>query len=156
MSSSFITAAHNKVRLITHSSTPCIWGFLSGLDILWVFSNIMIHGIGIEIVDVDRFSGVMLRRGERFLKRLFTANELDYCMNKSRPEESLAARFAAKKSFMKAVGKTVNFLDMEISANPDGRPELHAKGLAASFKVEISMSHDKGLAIGSAIASVPQ
>lgn len=109
----------------------------------------MIHGIGIEILDVDRFLSVMQRRGERFLKRLFTANELDYCMRKSRPEESLAARFAAKVSFMKAVGKTIRFIDMEIIANPDGRPALHVKGVP--FKVEISMSHDKGLAIAQAI-----
>lgn len=115
----------------------------------------MIHGIGIEIVDVDRFSRVMQRRGERFLKRLFTANELDYCMRQRRPEEHLAARFAAKASFLKAVGKTIRFIDMEISRNPDGRPELHAKGIAASFKAEISMSHDGGLAIAEAIVYLP-
>ncbi|MBI5236056.1 MAG: holo-ACP synthase [Deltaproteobacteria bacterium] len=111
----------------------------------------MIHGIGIEIIDVDRFFRVMERRGERFLKRLFTADELDYCMRKRRPEERLAARFAAKKSFMKAVGKTVNFLDMEIRSDVDGRPTLHVNGLDDSFRIVISLSHDKGLAIAQAI-----
>jgi holo-[acyl-carrier protein] synthase len=56
---------------------------------------------GIDIVEIPRFEKALSRWGERFLERVYTANELTICQGRV-PE--LAARFAAKEAVMKALG----------------------------------------------------
>ena len=60
-------------------------------------------GIGIDLVDVQRFRTVLQRR-EKISERLFTKDELSYCNSAADPTERLAARFAAKEAVMKALG----------------------------------------------------
>jgi len=55
-----------------------------------------IEGIGTDIVDIDRIRNIILRKGQRFLERVFTGVELDYCLARKNPYPCLAARFAAK------------------------------------------------------------
>ncbi|MBI5586834.1 MAG: holo-ACP synthase [Deltaproteobacteria bacterium] len=111
----------------------------------------MIYGIGIDAVDVSRFRTAMERRGERLLQRLFTQSELDYCMGKKAPEVHLAARFAGKVSFIKAIGRRFDFRDVEITRDPDGRPSVAAKGLEKGFRVNISITHDGGISLAETI-----
>lgn len=114
----------------------------------------MIRGIGIDAVDVARFRAAMDKRGERFLARLFTPSEIEYCTHRKRPEEHLAARFAAKVSVFKATGVSFRFTDIEIRRSASGMPEvcfLSGRGIAG-VHLFISMSHDAGLGIASAIA----
>jgi holo-[acyl-carrier protein] synthase len=59
-------------------------------------------GLGADIVDIDRIRGVHERQGARFLQRVFTGEELDYCLAMKHPHKHLAARFAAKEAVSKA------------------------------------------------------
>lgn len=59
-------------------------------------------GLGADLVDVDRIRGVMDRQGERFLNRVFTAEEQAYCLGMKYPHKHFAARFAAKEAVSKA------------------------------------------------------
>jgi holo-[acyl-carrier protein] synthase len=59
-------------------------------------------GLGSDLVDVDRIRGVWDRQGERFLERVFTAEERQYCLGMKFPHKHLAARFAAKEAVCKA------------------------------------------------------
>jgi len=111
----------------------------------------MIHGIGIDLVDVGRFKAAMDRRGQRFLKRLFTENEISYCMRQRNPETHLAARFAAKVSLCKAVGRWSRFTDIEISRAEGGRPVVRAKGVDG-LRFSVSISHDGNLSVAETIA----
>lgn len=111
----------------------------------------MIEGIGIDIVDVERFKGAVERRGERFLRRLFTDSELLYARGKKRPETHLAARFAAKVSVMKAVGAHQNLRSIEITNDGSGRPVAEASGLDKNLRISISITHDGGLAVAKAV-----
>ena len=63
-----------------------------------------VMGLGVDLVLVPRFKKALDRWGERLTRRLFTAEELGYCLSRSRPEIHLAARFAAKEAFLKALG----------------------------------------------------
>ena len=56
----------------------------------------MIVGSGIDLVEVGRIQHSMERYGARFLNRVFTRAEQDYCLRKRAAAESFAARFAAK------------------------------------------------------------
>lgn len=111
----------------------------------------MIYGIGIDIVDIARFRAAMKRRGERFLRRLFTREELSYCMSQRFPERHLSARFACKVSFFKALGRRMRFSDVEVTRDPSGSPRLRAAGLGKGFKSNISMSHDGALSVAETI-----
>lgn len=112
----------------------------------------MIYGIGIDAVDIARFKSIVERRGDKFLKRLFTPAELGYCMNKKRPEAHLSARFAAKASVLKALGSASmgGFSMIEIRRDSLGRPRASGS-ILEGLKVNISLAHEKGLAIAEAI-----
>jgi len=113
----------------------------------------MIHGIGIDVVDIPRFASAMERFGERLAARLFTGAELDYCMAKRRPEVHLAARFAAKESFFKAMGRRMRYSDVEVTRTEDGRPGIRLSDPAAALglAIDLSISHDGGLGVAETI-----
>lgn len=111
----------------------------------------MIHGIGIDSIEVSRFARAMTRWGQRLEKRLFTASELDYCLKQRRPERHLSARFAAKVSFFKALGRAMPYKDVEVAKDASGAPIVRAKGLPAGLKVNLSISHDGDLSIAGTI-----
>lgn len=105
----------------------------------------MIEGIGIDVVDIERFTA-SLERTPSLGPRLFTAVEL------SLPISSQAARFAAKEALAKALnaGKGLPWLDAEIVNLESGKPEFLFRGeiaqLIAGAKVHLSISHDAGIA----------
>ncbi len=108
----------------------------------------MIVGVGIDVVDVERF-GATLERTPSLRSRLFTAVERDL------PLASLAARFAAKEALAKALGAPagLHWLDAEVRRDPSGRPTLAISGSVATRAgelgartVHVSLSHDAGIA----------
>ena len=88
----------------------------------------MIRGIGVDIVKVDRIEQAVERWGSRFLKRIFTAAEIERCQQRARPAQCLALRFAAKEAFAKALGlgmrKGLRWRDIEVVHNHLGKPDL--------------------------------
>ncbi|MGB8656820.1 MAG: holo-ACP synthase [Candidatus Zixiibacteriota bacterium] len=119
----------------------------------------MLAGVGVDIIEVPRINLAIRRWGDRFLKRVFTTAERDYCMRKAFPEQSLAARFAAKEAVLKAMGtglsSGIGWTEVEIVNRESGKPEvkLGKKTLEriGSKRILISISHTKGFAIASAI-----
>ena len=94
--------------------------------------------LGIDLVDVARFSTVLSRRPS-VRDRLFTAGELGYALELANPVPSLAARFAAKEAVMKALGVGLGafpFSDVEVRRQPSGEPSLCLTGRAAALAAE--------------------
>lgn len=119
-------------------------------------------GIGIDVVEVDRVKSSLDEFGERFLDRLFTAAEREYCEKQKRPELHLAARFAAKEAIAKAfgtgIGKEIGWLDLEILRRESGEPEVRMLGHGASYakkrgvtQVMVSLTHAKHYAAANAV-----
>ena len=92
----------------------------------------MIYGIGVDLVYVPRIERVLARWGDRFLDRVFTADEQALCLSRPRPACAFAMRFAAKEAFSKAIGsgmkRGVNWRDIEVFHHPGGRPGIRARG----------------------------
>jgi holo-[acyl-carrier protein] synthase len=117
--------------------------------------------IGIDIVDIDRVEAAV-ERTPRFLSRVFTAGELDYCLAKRNPYPSLAVRFAVKEAFRKidlCFCQGIRFQDVEVAVREGGRPELflHAQALARTKEIgidrwEMSLAHSRNQAIAAIIA----
>jgi holo-[acyl-carrier protein] synthase len=94
----------------------------------------VIAGLGTDIVEVGRIERGHQRHGRRFLDRLFTAAEIEYCERQGHPFQSYAARFAAKEAFLKALGRPrrdgIRWRDMEVVRTGTGAPELRLRGRA--------------------------
>lgn len=105
----------------------------------------MIVGTGIDIAEVPRIREVIERHGERFLKRIFTEGEIQYCESKANRMERYAARFAAKEAGMKAIGTGwnhgVRWRDIEVARKPGGRPTLLLHGKAAEFAAKLGATN---------------
>ena len=101
----------------------------------------MIVGTGIDITEVPRIREAIEHHGERFLKRVFTEGEIQYCESKANRIERYAARFAAKEAGMKAIGTGwnhgVRWRDIEVARKPGGRPTLLLHGKAAEFAAKL-------------------
>jgi holo-[acyl-carrier protein] synthase len=105
----------------------------------------MIVGTGIDIAEVPRIREVIERYGQRFLQRVFTEGEIQYCESKANRVERYAARFAAKEAGMKALGTGwnhgVRWRDIEVARKPGGRPTLLLHGKAAEFAAKLGTTN---------------
>jgi len=124
--------------------------------------NAVAHGI--DMVACRRLEEAIERHGDRFLRRVFTQTELDYCCGKLRRTEHLAGRFAAKEAVLKVLGtgwrNGINWTDIEVVNLPSGQPKVRLTGRCRELADEmglsnilISISHIDTHAIASAIAS---
>lgn len=118
----------------------------------------MITGIGTDIVAIDRFQRFIDENNSTLLQRVFTEHELTACLSRKNSAACLAARFAAKEAFLKALGTGLRdgiaWQDMEMRNNGLGKPELHLAGKARELfltrqltSVHLSVSHDNGSAV---------
>ena len=114
----------------------------------------MISGVGVDVVDIDRFRE-SLERTPTLRERLFTAAEGEL------PLESMAARFAAKEAFVKALRGPagMSWQDIEVVTTSNGAPEFALHGAAAARAKElgitsthVSLSHDGGVATAFVVA----
>ncbi|MGA2808989.1 MAG: holo-ACP synthase [Terracidiphilus sp.] len=122
----------------------------------------MIVGTGIDLTEIGRIQQSVERYGQRFLNRVYTAQEQAYCLRKRKSAESFAARFAAKEAGAKALGTGisygVNWLEIEVVREPSGRPTLRFHGRAAEFaarlgaaRAALSLTHTDNLAMASVV-----
>ncbi|MEI8176624.1 MAG: holo-ACP synthase [Candidatus Omnitrophota bacterium] len=122
----------------------------------------MILGTGVDIVETARIRRAAIKWKDRFLRRVFTDNELRYARTKKFVYEHLAARFAAKEAVLKAFGDssiaTMEWKEIEIVNNDDGKPIVRLDGAAKRTMVKrnikeimVSLSHSKNYAVANAI-----
>ncbi len=117
----------------------------------------MIYGIGTDIIKVERIKDAADRWGERFLRKVFTEDEIAHCLRKKDPYPSLSVRFAAKEALIKAVGLRISaFTDIEILNDKHGKPVLKMLGRLEAYFNEhslcashVSLSHEReyGIAV---------
>src|SRR5262245_17018128 len=114
----------------------------------------MITGIGIDVVQNERIRDSIQRFGDRFVDRIYTAAEKEYCRNAAHPAIHYAARWAAKEAAFKALGTGwaagVTWKDVEVLRLDSGKPELHLFGEAlaragslGATKFYVSLTHDQ-------------
>ncbi|MGZ4788853.1 MAG: holo-[acyl-carrier-protein] synthase [Terriglobales bacterium] len=105
----------------------------------------MIVGTGVDITEVPRIAAAIERFGNRFLKRIFTDNEIRYCESKQNRVERYAARFAAKEAALKAIGtgwrRGVSWTEVEVTREPSGRPTMTFHGVAGEFAAKLGVKH---------------
>ena len=124
-------------------------------------SGVNVNSIGTDIEEIGRIKEMCERWGDKFLKRIFTSREIEYCNSLAEKYGSIAARFAAKEAILKAFGtgltKGMRWQDIEILNNGNGKPmvKLHgeARKHANEDQVLISLSHARTYVVAMAVIS---
>ena len=122
----------------------------------------MIIGTGIDLVEIVRFRKVVERLKDRFLLRVFTPGEQQFCKQHRDPVPHFAARFAAKEALFKALGtgwaKGVTWLDVEVQRERQDAPKIVLHGEAQRLstelgtqRVHLSLTHSDNWAIAMVI-----
>jgi len=125
-----------------------------------------IAGTGVDLIEVDRVKRALESEatGERFLSRVFTAGEREYCESRGRAKyQSYAARFAAKEATMKALGtgwsRNVGWREIEVVRERGRAPQIELSGKAAEFakrkgfkRFHLTITHTKQQAMAWVIA----
>ena len=106
----------------------------------------MIVGLGTDLTDIRRIEKAFSRFGDAFVNRIFTEREQAYCNAKPARKRmsAYAARFAAKEACSKALGtgmRGISWTEMEIAAQPNGKPELVLTG--GALKRMLSLTDGK-------------
>ena len=115
---------------------------------------------GIDIIEVDRIKSSIEKLGEKFLKRVFTEEEIKYCNNKNKMKyQSFAARFTAKEAILKAISGVlenkydISWLNIEILNDENGRPNVKFIDYKLDLidQIDISLSHIEEYAIANCV-----
>jgi holo-[acyl-carrier protein] synthase len=117
----------------------------------------MIVGVGLDVVETERIAHALAAHGRKFEQRVYTAAEQAACAPRADRAQALAARFAAKEAFLKALGtgwvRGVSLRQVEVVEGQGGRPALKLAGAAAARarrkrvrKIHVTLSHQPGLA----------
>ena len=116
------------------------------------------HTVGVDIVEISRIAQTLERWGNRFLQRVYTVREQEYCRGRV---PQLASRFAAKEAVMKALGtgrRGLNWREIEVVRRPGGPPSVQLEGRASEVakrmavsQVALSLSHSSEYAIASVV-----
>lgn len=109
--------------------------------------------VGVDLVEIARVAAAVARYGERFLARVYTADERAYAAGRA---PALAVRFAAKEATAKALGTgigPVGWRNIEVRNDATGKPSLTLHGAAADvareagfFEWQVSVTHSRTIA----------
>ncbi len=111
---------------------------------------------GTDIIEIARIEESINKLGEKFLERVFTKNEIEYCESKNiQKYQHYAARFAAKEAAFKAISWKIKdkyevcWKDFEVVNDKQGRPKLNIIGISLKGveNIDVSLSHCKEYAI---------
>jgi holo-[acyl-carrier protein] synthase len=125
-----------------------------------------VKGIGVDLALISRLREVVGRWGERFLRRVFTEEEIAYCRRRRDPIPHFAARFAAKEATLKALGTGlrmgVSWREMEVRRERGEAPTMVLSGRCQAIalakgarRVLITLTHDGDYALAQAMLVGP-
>lgn len=117
---------------------------------------------GIDIIEVARVKNNIEDFGDKFLNKIYTKEEIEYCESKSiNKYQSYAGRFAAKEAVFKAISPLldnkyhINWKDIEIVNDKNGRPLVNLYNNEIfnlqNIKIDISISHIKDTAVANVV-----
>ena len=113
---------------------------------------------GTDIIEISRIKKNIEENGERFLKKVFTDNEIEYCESKKNQKyQSYAARFAAKEATYKALSSHINceysWTDFEVLNDEKGKPHMNVKlNIKDIDSLDLSLSHCHEYAVATVVA----
>jgi len=102
-----------------------------------------ILGIGIDIEEISRFSDKQFEGNKKFYSRIFSDEEIKYCLSFNDPYPHFTARFCAKEASIKALKKKIGIKKIQIK-NINHKPYIQFSG---DILGDVSLSHSKEYAV---------
>lgn len=110
-------------------------------------------GIGIDIVDIKELKQIPFNTKPGFYKKIFTPDEIKYCLKYKNFYEHFAGKFAIKEAVKKSINDKISLLDIE-TYHIRLKPQIRLKKLRKKYLFHVSVSHEKDLAIAVAISEL--
>jgi|TARA_B110000914_G_C15463454_1_gene447062 holo-[acyl-carrier protein] synthase len=106
-----------------------------------------IFGIGVDLVDVNKFIKKPYSENSSFYNKLFLPNEIKYCLKFKNPDQHFAGKFAVKESIKKSISSKIKFHEIE-TFHKNSKPMVSLKGkYSEKFSIKVSITHEKNLAM---------
>ena len=115
---------------------------------------------GTDIIEIERIKNNIEKIGDKFLERVYTKKEVEYCESKKLQKyQHYAARFAAKEAVFKAISGqlqdkySITWKDIEIVNDEQGRPSVNIIGINTKEieSIDLSISHCKQMAVANVV-----
>ena len=115
---------------------------------------------GTDIIEIQRIKDSIEKLGDKFINKVFTLKEIEYCESKGKQKyQHYAARFAAKEATFKAISwklknkYEISWKDVEVENDEQGRPKLNFINMNENDMedIDISISHCKQYAIANVV-----
>ena len=107
-------------------------------------------GIGIDIVEIKRFSKKPYKTNMNFYKKIFHESEINYCLNHKNSAQYFAGKFAIKESIIKSIPKNIDFLDILIDYS-NSKPTVTLIN-DSSYSFLVSLTHEELYAVSVVIS----
>ena len=116
---------------------------------------------GVDIIEISRVKESIESLGERFINKVFTEKEIEYCESKKAQKyQHYAARFAAKEAVFKAISHElenkyqIEWKNIEIINDKNGRPEVNFVNIHINEleQIDLSISHCKKYAVANVVS----
>jgi len=110
--------------------------------------------VGNDIVEVSKIERFINEYNDKFLNKIFTQNEQEFCLKRANPFIHFAGRFAGKEAVKKILlqlnNEPISLYNIEIKRDSDSPPKVFIKN-EAHEDMKISISHTDNYATAIAI-----
>ena len=103
-------------------------------------------GIGIDVSSIKKFKDKPFKQNETFYRKIFSDNEINYCLKFKNYYEKFAGKFALKEALIKSINKKINFLEIETS-HLNSKPTVKILNSKQNYRLLASLSHENNFAV---------
>tara|TARA_B100000029_G_scaffold270983_2_gene266135 strand:+ start:183 stop:536 length:354 start_codon:yes stop_codon:yes gene_type:complete len=108
-------------------------------------------GIGIDISSIERFRKKPFTENQSFYKKIFSDEEITYCLKFKSPFEKFAGKFALKEATLKSISQKIDLLQI-ITSHSNSKPTVKILNSLQNYQFLASVSHENDLAIAMVIS----
>lgn len=108
-------------------------------------------GIGIDIVDIEKFNEIKFEKKPEFYKKIFSPSEISYCLKYKNPYERFAGKFAIKEATIKSIKENISLINIETS-HIKSKPNVKILKNKKNYEFNVSVSHEKKIAVAVVIS----
>lgn len=107
-------------------------------------------GIGIDVVEIKRFSNKPYETNKAFYQKIFHDSEINYCLERKNSADCFAGKFAIKESVIKSIPLKIDFLEILIDYS-NSKPIVRLMN-NSHYSFLVSLTHEKSYAISVVIS----
>lgn len=109
-------------------------------------------GIGIDIADINGFRDVSFEKKTSFYNKIFSKNEIDYCLKFKDPYPHFAGKFAIKEAVIKSLNYKIKLIDIQTD-HYNEKPIVRITN-KDDIIFKVSLSHEKNIAVAVVISEI--